>query len=330
MFMGMGAAGQAPADVPVMLTGVAPTPDGGLLYSLETDAVSGIFLRDQNGLETRLFHTADYRIRHISLHPEGKTIAATVFHKDSMRSNIAWLPMHGTELAEVTEGDSFDQSPRWVPGSARRIVFQSTGIGRNAAGAMAGVAPSMIQELDLDSGSLEDVAEEKGHDLINPQRTADGTLYYIRKPYETHTTDASLLGSLKDAALFPFRMGQAIFQYFNVFSMMYTGKPLVTSKGAAQKRMDPRQMFINGNLAAARMGQGADEEEQGKVPNSWELMRQGSRGSAEVVAKGVLSFDLSPDGGILYSDGSAIHLAGPDGKAERLLKAEAIEQVVAL
>ena len=330
MFMGMSAAGQAPNDVPVVLTGVAPTPDSGLLYSMETDAVSGIFLLDADGVETRLFHTADYRIRHISVHPEGKTIAATVFHKDSMRSNIAWLPLHGTELAEVTEGDSFDQSPRWVPGSARRIVFQSTGIGRNAAGAMAGLGASMIQELDLDSGSLEDVAEQKGHDLINPLRTADGTLYYIRKPYETHAPDASLLGSLKDAALFPFRLGQAIFQYFNVFSMMYTGKPLVTSKGAAQKRMDPRQMFINGNLAAARMGQGTDEEEPGLVPKSWELVRQGSAGSAEVVAKGVLSFDLTSDGAMLYSDGASIHFAGPDGKSERLVKAESIEQVVAL
>jgi hypothetical protein len=328
MFMGIQAAGGGINDVPVLLTGVTPAEDGGVLYSMETDAVSGIFLRDADGLETRLFHTADFRIRQVSLHPEGEMLAATVFHKDGMRANIAVLPVRGTDFSEVTEGDSFDQNPQWVPGAKRRIVFQSAGIGRNAAGMIAGLGPSIIQELDVDSRELEDVAQEDGHDLIQPRRSTDGSLYYIRKPYLTNAPDTSLLGSFKDAVLFPFRMGRAIFQYFNVFSMMYTGKPLVTSKGAAQKRMDPRQMLINANLA--RAGQAGEDEEQGLVPKSWELVRQASGGLKEVVAKGVVSFDLAPSGAVFYSDGAAISKIGSDGRAEKLLKAEAIEQVILL
>ena len=52
MFMGGGFAGQGNKqnDVPVLLTGLTAGPDGGLLYSLETDAVSGIFLRDAAGI----------------------------------------------------------------------------------------------------------------------------------------------------------------------------------------------------------------------------------------------------------------------------------------
>jgi len=315
-------------EVPVLLTGLTSGSDGALLYSMETDAVSGIFLLDSEGVETRLFHTADFRIRHAALHPDGATLAVTAFHKD-MQSNIAVLPVHGTDFSELTEGDSFDQLPRWVPGAKRRIVFQSAGVGRDTAGRFAGLGPCTIQQLDVDSGDLEDIASETGRDLLQPRQTKDGALYYIRKPYESRLPDASLLGSLKDAGLFPFRMARAVFQYFNIFSMMYTGKPLVTSRGAVQRRMDPRQLFIYGNLATAQMAQSSEDEAQGRVPASWELVRR-TGGQTEVIARSVLAFDLAPDGSVLHSDGATITRLTPEGRSERVLNAELIEQVLAL
>jgi hypothetical protein len=316
--------------VPVLLTGLTAGQSGALLYSMETDAVSGIFLLDAEGVETRLFHTADFRIRHAALHPDGATLAATAFHKDNMRSNIAVLPVHGTDFTEVTEGDSFDQVPHWAPGAQRRVVFQSAGVGRDAGGRFVGLGPCTIQELDLDSGDLDEIASETGRDLLQPQKTEDGSLYYIRKPYESGLPDVSLLGSFKDATLFPFRMARAVFQYFNVFSMMYTGKPLVTPKGAVQRQMDPRQMFIYGNLARARMPQAQEDDAQGRVPSSWELVRSSPGGQKEVIAGGVLAFDVARDGAVLYSNGTSITRLTPDGQSERVLKAELIEQVLAL
>jgi hypothetical protein len=332
MFMGGAWAQQQNASnhVPTLLTGLTSSNTGALLYSMETDAVSGVFLLDAEGVETRLFHTADFRVRHATLHHSGTTLAATAFHKD-MRSNIAVLPVYGTDFTEVTEGDSFDQVPRWVPGDRRRIVFQSAGVGRDAAGNFAGLGPCAIQQIDLDSGELEEIAAEDGRDLLQPRAAEDGSLYYIRKPYETGRPDVSLLGSLKDAGLFPFRMARAILQYFNIFSMMYTGKPLVTGKGAVQKRMDPRQLFIYGNLARAQMVQySADDDAQSGVPSSWELVRSLPGGRKEVVASHVLAFDVASDGSILHSNGSSITRLGPGGGSERLLQAELIEQVLAL
>jgi hypothetical protein len=317
-------------DTPVLLTGLTAGAGGDLLYSMETDAVSGIFLLDSAGVETRLFHTADFRVRHAALDAEGTTLAVTAFHHKDMQSNIALLPVQGTDFSEVTEGDSFDQLPRWVPGAKRRIVFQSAGIGRDAAGRFAALGPCTIQQFDIGSGDVEELASESGRDLLQPHQTEDGTLYYIRKPYESRGTSASLLGSLKDTGLFPFRMARALFQYFNVFSMMYTGKPLVTSKGAVQRRIDPRQAFIYGNLASAQMSQSQAEDAQGRVPSSWELVRRSAGGSSEVIAKGALAFDVKPDGSVLYSDGSAITQLTPEGRSERILQAEMIEQVVAL
>lgn len=203
-------------------------------------------------------------------------------------------------------------------------------MGRDVAGRFAGLGPCTIQELDLDSGNLDEIASETGGDLLQPRQTEDGTLYYIRKPYESGVPQASLFGSVKDAALFPFRMARAVFQYFNVFSMMYTGKPLVTPKGAVQRRLDPRQMFIYGNLMRAHMPQAQEDEAQGMVPSSWELVRRAPGGQTEVIAKNVLAFDVARDGSVLYSNGAAITRLDPSGHSEHVLKAELIERVLAL
>ena len=125
-------------------------------------------------------------------------------------------------------------------------------------------------------------------------------------------------------------MARAVFQYFNIFSMMYTGKPLVTNKGAVQRRMDPRQLFIYGNLASAQMGQPLEDDAQGRVPSSWELIRSAPGGQREVIARSVLAFDLAPGGTVLYSDGASITRLTPDGRSERVLQSEQIEQLIAL
>jgi len=130
--------------------------------------------------------------------------------------------------------------------------------------------------------------------------------------------------------LCPFRMARAVFQYFNIFSMMYTGKPLVTKQGAVQRRIDPRQAFIYGNLAIAQMAQSQGDDAQSRVPSSWELVRRAPGGQTEVIARNVLAFDLAPDGSVLHSDGAAITRLTPEGHAERVLQAELIEQVLAL
>jgi len=326
-----------PAEFRVAITSVAQgRSEGELLYSLETDEVSGIFALNGDGVEQRLFHTADFRVRHIAPSPDGESIAASLFHK-AMGANIAVVRVDGKDFFEATDGDSVDLAPRWIGGAGRRIVFQSAGVGRDAAGRVCGLAPFAIQEIDLDGGALDTLAEDPQHDLLGPQKLSDGTLYYIRRPYANAPgrRKASPVDALKEAALFPFRMAVAVFQYFNFFSMKYTGKPLATSGGAAQRHPDLKRMMIWGNLidadrAAREHGMG-DTEAPSLVPSSWQLMRQrpGAR-EPECVAKGVLSFDVAPDGALVYSNGSAIHRidAGSD-KRERVLVGSMIEHVAA-
>jgi hypothetical protein len=85
----------------------------------------------------------------------------------------------------VTEDESIDLAPSCVDGpGARRLVFQSAGIGRSAAGRFTRLGPSELQLLDLDSGDLTTLAEESDADLLGLRMLADGTLLYIRRPYE--------------------------------------------------------------------------------------------------------------------------------------------------
>jgi hypothetical protein len=96
--------------------------------------------------------------------------------------------------------------------------------------------------------------------------------------------------AVKDAVLFPFRMAQAIFQYFNFFSVRYTGKPLATSKGAAQRHPDLKQMMIWGNLIdadrAASENRFGDPDAPSLVPSSWQLVRRSPGGTADVARQG--------------------------------------------
>ena len=306
---------------------------GELLYSLETDDISGVFAIDPTGVEQRLFHTADFRVRHLDVHPDGGAIAASVCFQNQT-SNIAVLNADGSDLREVSEGDSIDLAPRWRPGSPRQLVFQSSGLGRDAAGRYSGTGPSSVQQLDLDSGEIVCLAEDAEADLLGPQVSADGSLYYIRRPRPKPHTAIDPFSIVKDTVLFPFRLSFAIFQFFNFFSMRYTGKPLSTSRGALQNTPDLKQMMIWGNLVdvdrAARENRAGEPDAPSLVPASWELIRQSSTGK-HVVAKGVLSFDIAADGSVLYSNGSAVHRLHPQAdRAERVLVGSFIEQVAVL
>jgi hypothetical protein len=131
--------------IPIAITSVATGRNPGeILYSLETNDVSGIFAVDANGVEQRLFHTADFRVRHIALNADRSTIAASIF-QNPFTSNIAVMQAEGTNLLTATEGDSCDLAPRWAPGPGRRLVFQSAGVGRDLAGRVCGLGPFAVQ-----------------------------------------------------------------------------------------------------------------------------------------------------------------------------------------
>lgn len=317
-----------PAEIPIRITGVTRgSRSGELFYALTTPEVGGLF-RVRDGVEQRLFHTNDYRVSDTA-YGLGDRIACVCNHRNGS-STIAVIGADGSGMAEVTQGDTQDESPTWT--SANEIVYQSAGMARTPGGYAVGRGPFAIQKLDIEGGQVTTLAQDPHFDLLGPKVAADGTLYYIRRPYQTLTPKMNPLRVALDFVLLPFRLLYAIFQYINFFSMRYTGKTLTAAGGTAQREADVRQMMIWGNLInaqkAARETNGDDAP--ALVPKTWELVKQDASGATEVLERGVVHFDLCPDGSLLYSNGSALFLRQANGKTERLLKDSLIQQVVAL
>jgi hypothetical protein len=78
------------------------------------------------------------------------------------------------------------------------------------------------------------------------------------------------------------------------------------------------------------MRQGGNKEDAALVPKTWELVRRSSAGEESVLAHGVLSYDISPDGTIVYSDGSGVYRIESAGTPQRLCRGKLIERVVSI
>ena len=299
--------------------------NGQVLYSLEKDHMCAILALENLGEEERrLWHKNDKRLGYLNVSPSG-AVACSLLHPIGT-ANIAVRIDEESGFSEVTEGDSVDAAPRWVPGERRRLVFQSAGVGRNQAGHYAGLGPFAVQLLDIDSSDLTTVVEDAQHDCLTPQMLDDGTLYYIRRPYEPGQP-LRPLRVLKDVVLLPFRLLYVLFGFLQALSVIFTGKKLTTAAdGPPGREMDMKEMWIWGSVVSAQNAKGADAE-GGLVPDSWQLIRRTADGQENVIAKGVLAYDLAPDGSIVFTNGSAIYMIDAAGKRTRLARETMVQQV---
>jgi hypothetical protein len=305
--------------------------NGELVYALNTAAVGGLFVYEiVTSSERRIFHKNGLRIRGLTRRPADGLLALSL-HLEDGTANIATIDTNGRGLREVTEGDSVDESPAWLAGERRRLLFQSAGVGRGAQGHVAGLGPYAMQQLDLENGELTTLLEKDDTDYLCPKPMPDGTIYCIRRPYRPgHATAINPVKLAVDILLFPLRLAGAIVHFFNFFSMMFSGKPLLTAGGANAKPVDQKHLMLWGKfidadkaLKAAKQG-----ESPSLVPPDWELIRRTADGREETLVKGVLAFDVHPDGRVLYTNGSAVFQLAADGSSQKLCDGKMIEHVV--
>ena len=279
---------------------------GELWYTLETDEISGVFVRDSEGSEKRLFHTADFRARHLDVHPGSGEMALSVSRRNAME-NLAVLKADGSDLIEVTDGESIDQAPRWVPAPGRRLVFQSSGMGRDRLGRFALHGPFSVQQLDLDTSAISCLAQSAEFDFVAPRFAADGALYYIRQPHANAPRAANPGAALFQTILLPLRILWGIGLLIDLVIARRTGTPAVLTREDGQQPV--------------------------RTPATALLMRQTETGweKAETIAEGVRAFDFAADGSIIYSNGFDVYRkpAG-DGSAEKIMAGDNIEVLAAL
>lgn len=314
-------------DVPLSITSIcAGREKGGLLYSLESGSLCALLEAEQLGAEERrLWNDNRTRVRHLALSPANGDLLCAILHENGT-ANIGLKTTGESGIKELTEGDSFDTAPRWVPGEDQRILYQSAGLGRDREGRFLALGPFCIQQLQIATGEMATLVEDSRYDYLAPQGRADGSLFYIRRPYAPGDR-LNLLRVLKDSVLFPFRLLVAVYHFLNFFSSVFTGRRLSTDGGAKTKRMNARQMMIWGNLVQAGKRKAPEEEGMDLVPTSWQLHRRDGSGETKILASGVLAYDIGEDGTIVYTNGNALFLLRPDGCKERLLNESMIEQV---
>jgi hypothetical protein len=241
------------------------------------------------------------------------------------------MNLETNDLHHVTEGDSLDEAPSWIHGPGAQLVFQSAGLARNEQGVLAGVGPYAIQQLDADAGRLTTLREDEKLDFLLPRHLPDGSFCFIRRPYQAHARP-SLLRVLLDVLLIPFRLIWAIFGFLNFFAVMFSGKPLLTAGGVKREGPSPRHLMLWGRLIDAEKAErrGGKGDGAGLAPKDWELVRRAPDGTEEVLAEGVVSYDLSPDGSVVFTNGNVVFHRSADGRKQRLCDGKLIEHVTVL
>ncbi|NEQ46788.1 MAG: hypothetical protein F6K00_25905 [Leptolyngbya sp. SIOISBB] len=329
---------QTEATVPVHITSICRTERDHLLYTLESAEMGGLFQYDpvrQN--EQRLFHNTEFHLSYLDFSQQHQLLVCTKTYPTGI-SNLATLELNHHSPQDLTEGDSIDFAPRWIDHKQKAVVYQSAGVSRNSQGYVNNRAPFTIAELDFAQQDVRTLAEDPKSDLLGPQCSADGWLYYIRRPYQP-LGRVDLIHLLKELLLLPIRLIYAIFQAFNIFSQMTTGQPLVNA--ATRKQVDRQTLrtlgglFLPQNLPKKHRG---EADAPALVPPNWQLVRQKTPGTVEVLAKGVLSYDLTEDGTVVYTNGSGVYMIRTDTQGgpttrqphERLLVGQLIESVTIL
>jgi hypothetical protein len=296
-----------------------------LVYTMSTGRVSGLFAFS-GGEEERIFHGADAHLSEPSGEPGGERFACVVRDKEG-HTHVGLLVPGESNVVQVTVGDALDDAPRWVPGS-ERIVFESRPFGYDRAGTRVNVGPATIQELDLAKGEVTPLVAIEGVSCASPTVAADGTLYYLRRPVPVQTVHLGRLAV--DALLFPFRLMMAVVQWFNFFSLRYTGKPLLRARDTRAKHADIERAAMIGNLAGAAETTREEDEDDGTTDLSSELVARSASGQERVVARGVACFDLYEDGSVVWSNGRSIVHRTASGAESKLGARRDVERVLAL
>jgi hypothetical protein len=317
------------ADKPLVATTASFAANGDLLYFLKDETVGGLFRRvAATGNELRVLLRNNLHLEDLCPSPDGSLLAASAIQTVGV-ANIVLLEADGSKLREVTGGDTVDAAPSWIPDAPQRLLFQSSGLARNEQGHVVALSSASIQMLDMESGKVTPVLEDPRQDYLKPRVGPEGHLLFIRRPYEAPSYGAA--SALTDTLFFPFRLLRAVFHYLNFFSLMYTRKPLTSASGPATKA-DLKDILLKGKRIDAQKALRSERPVQGVpslVPSSWELVRRSRDGEEQVLATNVASYDVGPDGTIVYSNGRGVFVLGRDGSAGLALKDELIAEVYA-
>lgn len=306
--------------------------DDQLYYVLAVGDTRGLFRRHlAEDREVRLFHRTGWDCEGMTYNPVDGRIFLTSRNGDGT-AHVEAYDEDGNRRGVLTDGDCVDAAPSLVPGRSKTLVYQSSGVARNAqSGHLVAFGHACVHMLDYGTGQLQTLLDDAKYDFVAPRMDAQGRLYAIRRPAEKAVHEQAG-GALMDTLLMPFRLLKAVFGYLNFFSMVYGKQPLRSSGGPRTPGLDQDlgRLWLHGRMIELSRVK-SDPQYAGKlVPRNWELVRMAAAGAQpEVIAQHVACFDLRADGSAVYSNGfDVFELSG--GKVRDLARQQQVAGVSAV
>lgn len=279
-----------------------------LYYVLQMSRSCGLFFYDlTRDEENRLFHKEEFAPRGLFVAEDHSII--TTATTDDGAVHLVVLDADGRLERTLTSGDCIDEQPFRKD---QQVYYQSSGIARDPTGAIAAVAPSAINRLDLGTGEITTVLSSQTMDYLLPRVAPDGTLYCIETPHRKGG-EYPFGERVLDIVLFPWRMAVATFAFLNAFSLFFAKKPLRTSGGPPRPDLDMSQRILHHRLVNLQQTM-RQEGKKVAVPKSWRLVRHAG-GTTTTIATNVLWFELDESGAPVFTDGYALYDA--TGKQQR-------------
>jgi len=275
-----------------------------IYYSLATDAVGGLFCQNlDTGEERRVFHKERYHLDDLAHHPTRNEILAV--KRDADGSSIVITACERFDVHTVTEGDSLDLSPSWIPGEEDSFVYQSAGVGRNQSGNAIGLGPCSIIRVDMKSGRSTVLLEDEQYDYLSPRMDKEGNLYCIRRKYDRGGRALTVGETIKEFVLVPVRLVKALFGFLNMMSQIFGKESLLKTGVGGKKEIDRQEVFLKGRLIDLKKRENA-KEEHGIAPSDWTLIKVDPSGAVSEVRGNVCDFDWNPQSGLILTNGLAV------------------------
>ncbi|MBR6752838.1 MAG: hypothetical protein IKM05_02250 [Clostridia bacterium] len=292
----------------------------GLNLNDETGSIQKKMLSDPNGPEGLLLSSRNFIGEDIYISTKGSFLSV-----NSIRGqrHIATLDPVSGNYDAITSGDTIDKHPV-LSKDGSSLYYDAVGYARDENGVVLGRGPRSVLRLHLASNRLDDVLEDDTTNYCQYTEDNEGGYYVMTRPYTPPQAEKSIrpLGCL----LFPWYAIRGFFTFFATIGKMKNGNgpQRATNAGPEGKQT----VHLDGELVdiqkALAENQRRGAEYPGIVPASWKLEKGRPDGSRQVIAKGVLHYQLGADGTLYYTNGRHIIRRTPDGKEESLIQGKTI------
>ncbi|MES2103746.1 MAG: hypothetical protein V4634_06975 [Pseudomonadota bacterium] len=114
------------------------------------------------------------------------------------------------------------------------------------------------------------------------------------------------------------------------FIAMYSRKPLTSASGPTVSA-DIKSILLKGKRIDAEKALRQEASVNGVpslVPKSWQLISRNRQGVERVLASNVVSYDITPDGKIIYSNGRGVFLLTDGDESRLILRSDVVADVV--